>query len=262
MPQYSKSNYVNMELGFDKNRPMIGARLLVYNPGDIPINWELKIDEKKRGFWSSRNGDRLRISRYNVERLPIPHAVDWCGLTTYNKNDDREYKYGNKYFVRKSFDKEKVNSSLETFFNNPENSIRMPDGTTSYDITTAKQYFENGFLPADKKWEGLPKSYPYETDTIDTKWYEYDDIGEYPRRTQIPFNLHLPDIFKDRNGDGNYEVTDIIKTEALNNNIHPHHCYYVEPIPREKLGHYIKLFYWQTILWRGNKIADAADATV
>jgi hypothetical protein len=35
---------------------------------------------------------------------------------------------------------------------------------------------------------------------------------------------------------------------------HPHHCYYVEPIPRQKLGHYIKLFYWQTIQWRGDRL--------
>jgi hypothetical protein len=27
---------------------------------------------------------------------------------------------------------------------------------------------------------------------------------------------------------------------------HPKHAYYVEPIPREKLGYFIRLFYWQS----------------
>jgi hypothetical protein len=28
---------------------------------------------------------------------------------------------------------------------------------------------------------------------------------------------------------------------------HPNHTYLIEPIPREKLGHFIRLFYWQSL---------------
>jgi hypothetical protein len=31
-------------------------------------------------------------------------------------------------------------------------------------------------------------------------------------------------------------------------NAHPHHAYIIEPIPRERLGHFIRLFYWQSQL--------------
>jgi hypothetical protein len=71
LPQYSKTSYINMETGFDSSRPMIGSRLLVYNPGDLPIDWELRIDVNKKGFWSARGG-KFRVRRFNVERLTIP----------------------------------------------------------------------------------------------------------------------------------------------------------------------------------------------
>ena len=61
-----------MELGFDNSRPLIGSRLLVYNPGDRPIDWQLKLDVNKRSFWSGRDSERFRVRRFNVERLEIP----------------------------------------------------------------------------------------------------------------------------------------------------------------------------------------------
>jgi hypothetical protein len=54
---------------------------------------------------------------------------------------------------------------------------------------------------------------------------------------KVGFNLHFDNaLWKDT----------IFSADTLLSlkDAHPHHCYYVEPIPREKLGHYIKLFYW------------------
>ena len=53
-----------MEIGFMNNRPMIGSRMLVYNPGDLPVDWEIKFDENKRSFWSCRGGTKFRIRRF------------------------------------------------------------------------------------------------------------------------------------------------------------------------------------------------------
>jgi len=102
LPQYSKTDFINMETGFNSSRPMIGSRMLVYNPGDLPVEWEIRFDENKRSFWSCRGGTKFRIRRFNVERLKLENAVDWCGLTTYEKDDDRPFKYGNRYFKRRS----------------------------------------------------------------------------------------------------------------------------------------------------------------
>ena len=39
-----------MDLGFNSGRAMIGSRMLVYNPGDLPVEWEIRFDENKRSF--------------------------------------------------------------------------------------------------------------------------------------------------------------------------------------------------------------------
>lgn len=140
LPQYSKSSYINMDTGFIKEQSMIGSRILVYNPGDLPIDFELKTEHVERAFHLSR-GVHFQIRRFNVQRLSIANAVDWTGLKTLNEQENKNYKYGNKYF----------------------------------------KLYSNG---------------------------EYQELNEK----------------------------------------HPSFTYVVEPIPKEKLGHYIKLFYWQSSL--------------
>ena len=152
LPQYSKTDYINMDIGMNKENFLVGSRVLVYNPGDLPIDFELKINNKERSFWTSR-GNRFQIRRLNVQRLPIPMAVDWTGLKTQNINDENNYKYGNKYF--------KTKSSITTTLNEIE--INEP---------------------------------------------QYNELGDK----------------------------------------HPKHAFIVEPIPREKLGDYIRMFYWQSSL--------------
>lgn len=151
LPQYSKTNYINMDIGMNKENFLMGSRLLVYNPGDLPIDFELKFNNKERAFWTSR-GNRFQVRRMNVQRLPISMAIDLTGLKTQDKNDDISYKYGNKYF--------KITSSAAQ-------------------------------LNADEIMEPL-----------------YEELG----------------------------------------NKHPNHAFVVEPIPKEKLGHYIRMFYWQSSL--------------
>lgn len=191
LPQYSKVNYINMETGFDKSRPMIGSRLLVYNPGDLPIDWELRIDVDKKGFWSQR-GSKFRVRRFNVDRLSIAQAVDWCGMTTYNPNDEELYKYGDKYFKRKA---ENIKGLIEILEDN------------GFDFKADKYWSED-----DQYTDGAPT---------------------------ITYNLHLDDdaVKTDLDKVFNYE-----ELKAA----HPKYCYYIEPIPRQMLGHYIKLFYWQS----------------
>lgn len=152
LPQYSKTDYINMDIGMNKENFLVGSRLLVYNPGDLPIDFELKINNKERSFWTSR-GNHFQIRRLNVQRLPIPMAVDWTRLKTQNINDENNYKYGNKYF--------KTKSSITTALNEIE--INEP---------------------------------------------QYNELGDK----------------------------------------HPKHAFIVEPIPREKLGDYIRMFYWQSSL--------------
>ena len=188
LPQYSKTNYINMELGFDSGRPMIGSRLLVYNPGDVPIDWEIRMDVNKRGFWSNRGG-KFRVRRFNVERLTIPEAVDWCGLTTYLPADNEPYKYGNKYFKRKKTD-----------------------------LSQQNENWQIGKFPADKVWSEAT--------------YNEDNRN-------ITYNLHL-DNSAEQEKLNSFFLYDDLK------NAHPKHCYYIEPIPRQQLKHFIKLYYWQS----------------
>lgn len=251
MPQYSKTNFINMEIGYQNYSPMIGSRVLVYNPGDVPIDWEIKINENKRGFWSSRNGNTFRISRYNVERLTIQEAVDWCGLKTYCKYDDKPYKYGNRYFVRRNFD---INGILEKsteitkLFSTTQNK---GEKIANAEMIDAKHF------PADKNWKkdgdtsSTNSNYDYEDwNTTEEEFYQHRHEKKNAEQWRTPlscaFNLHLDKMKQYLEPDGS------IYTEYLNA-AHPHHCYYAEPIPREQLGHYIRLFYWQTLFWRGDE---------
>ena len=148
MPQYNKINYINMETGLNNEQGLIGSRILVYNPGDLPVEFELKMDNVKKFFRGQDGPYSFRINRYNVQRLSIENAVDWTGLKTESSSENEQYKYGNRYF-----------KILEPVYNQ-------------------------------------------------------DEVVDVTYR-------HLKCA-------------------------HPHHCYMVEPIPREKLEFYIKLFYWQS----------------
>jgi hypothetical protein len=59
-----------MDCGAANNSNLIGSRILVYNPGDIPIDFELRIGNLIRSFRGNDNYT-FRISRHNVERLSI-----------------------------------------------------------------------------------------------------------------------------------------------------------------------------------------------
>lgn len=103
MPQYSRTNYYNMDTGLNRQNGMIGSRILVYNPGDVPIDFELKLGNLVSRYRANMSDNdknyRFRISRYNVQRLSIEQAVDWCGLKTYHREDDNDYKYAGRYFT-------------------------------------------------------------------------------------------------------------------------------------------------------------------
>jgi hypothetical protein len=77
LPQYSKTNYYNMEMGLNKQNSLIGSRLLVYNPGDVPVDFKLHLKnfdyKNMRGVLDVENPDflKFRISRYNVQRLTL-----------------------------------------------------------------------------------------------------------------------------------------------------------------------------------------------
>jgi hypothetical protein len=228
LPQYSKTDFVNMEIGFNSARPMIGSRMLVYNPGDLPIEWEIRFDENKRSFWSCRGGTKFRIRRFNVERLKLENAVDWCGLTTYEKEDDRPFRYGNKYFKRRSSGRDELIKAIERLNDEDIPEIYKPtmnDTHEKYNKRELIQLIKSGILPADKNW-GEQGNYRYSaTQTIgemssawDKKQYKDDNSHK------VGFNLHL---------DNRYWA-DILTINSLMSlgKAHPHHCYYVEPIPR------------------------------
>lgn len=153
MPQYNRLNYMNMETGLNNEQGVIGSRILVYNPGDLPVDFELKIDNIQKRFRAENGAYNFRISRYNVQRLTIEEAVDWTHMKTANIHDEQSYKYGNRYF----------------------------------------KILEKSFKIQGQK--GL-------------SWFG--------------------------------------RNERLLKKAHPRHCYIIEPIPKKKLSHYIKLFYWQS----------------
>ena len=155
MPQYSTTNYYNMDTGLNRQNALIGSRILVYNPGDIEIPFELKLGNLTSRFRNHVSGEYFRVSRYNVQRLSIQQAVDWIGMRTRNRDENEDYKYGTRYVTI---------------------------------IEKAKQ------------------------------------LG-----TLTPHYREL----------------------ALS---HPNYVYIAEPIPRDRLGHFIRLFYWQS-----SNLKDAAD---
>ena len=270
LPQYSKTNYVNMEIGFDNSRPLIGTRVLVYNPGDLPIDWQLKIEENKRSFWSGRGSERFRIRRFNVERLSIPQAVDWCLMKTQKEADNERFKYGNKYFKRKKFDVNLIINNIYTAYNEGE-SLEISDGNNQQlELEDIIKMIKVGHLPADKNWEQIDNEYEdynsqpitAKDDEILRKQSETQIVTDYrPKSPRIAYNLHLDDaagriIF----GDG-----DPFTYEELGE-AHPKFCYYAEPIPRQKLGDYIRLFYWQSkqltegeIIYNNSQLKDFSD---
>ena len=245
LPQYSKTDFVNMEKGFSASRAMIGSRMLVYNPGDLPVEWEIRFDENKRSFWSCRGGTKFRIRRFNVERLNLENAVDQCGLTTYYKEDNEPYKYGTKYFKRRVLSRDEMIKKIENIHPEAFPAIQKPGvGAGVYTKEEIINLIKQGKFPADKDWGGV--SYPYSD-----KPFEELDKTTYNALIEadadkVGFNLHLD----------NAAISSVVIEDAIKGlgKAHPHHCYYVEPIPRQKLGHYIKLFYWQTIQWRGDRL--------
>lgn len=374
MPQYSKTNYVNMEVGFDNGRPLIGTRLLVYNPGDLPIDWELKINENKRSFWSGRGSERFRVRRFNVERLTIPQAVDWCLMKTHDASDNTTFKYGNKYFKRKKFDVESIIRNIQAAHEDGYPiTLSNTNGNRENSISTIQliQMIRDGHMPADKDWgmmfevefeyedyvsettktvkyqclgaelpyviyskvnqyqvgqtyvwdenllsptdlqpysqvdnftvdgetiayyldfpasdsfkrthyyneytkyyintdrynvlsftitqigDQLNRIYPYEScdsaaitikdDERLRKRSENEQVSNYrPASPYIAYNLHL-----DSNYVGKLMMNDTYIPFGYEDlgEAHPNHCYYAEPIPRQKLGDYIRLFYWQS----------------
>lgn len=247
LPQYSKTDFINMELGFENGRPMIGSRLLVYNPGDVPVDWELRFDENKRSFWSYRGGAKFRIRRFNVERLGIENAVDWCGLTTYNSEDNEPFKYGNRYFKRRTNVIDQIVKHLEDLDDEQIPQINKPGSDPNRGYYTKQELIDKiktGIIPADKVWDET--TYPYSEDKtlpeLGDEAINYTSVDA----DKVGFNLHLNDK----------DWAAIVKGNAFKGlgKAHPHHCYYVEPIPRQKLAHYIKLFFWQTIEWRGDRL--------
>ena len=173
MPQYSQSRYYNMDIGLDKRNSAIGSRLLVYNPGDIPVDFKLNLTNITNNF--RKLGDyTFRVSRYNVQRLTIDQAVDWVGLKTFKEEDNDDYKYGKRYF--KILKTRKSNKSLKNL-----------------------------------------------------------DFSEPQQGEQKTYDRKLLDNMKEE------LYTDLTYS-------HPTHCYIAEPIPQERLGDFIRLFYRQTNL--------------
>lgn len=249
LPQYSKTDFVNMEKGFSASRAMIGSRMLVYNPGDLPVEWEIRFDENKRSFWSCRGGTKFRIRRFNVERLNLENAVDWCGLTTYYKEDNEPYKYGTKYFKRRVLSRDEMIEKIKNIHPEAFPAIQKPVTADNphpgvYTKEEVINLIKQGKLPADKDWDG--NSYPYSDRPFENLEKSLYDTLISADADKVGFNLHL-----DNSVLSAVVIEDTIKGLGK---AHPHHCYYVEPIPRQKLGHYIKLFYWQTIQWRGDRL--------
>ena len=240
LPQYSKTNYVNMEIGFQNNRPLIGSRLLVYNPGDIPIDWEINFDLNKIGLLSNKKPKTFKVRRFNVDRLTIPQAVDWCKMKPYscfdyNKeteeyeqyNEDK-YKYGNYYFARPYLNKNRIKSLSLT------NKIYDTNYEKTININT---YLDNNVLPADKNWgEGAKYIYEdYNTSNEDMELHRSDTDWYDPLK--VAFNLHL-------DNNSSFINKDTVYYTKLNN-MHPKHCYYIEPISRYEFADYMRKFYYQ-----------------
>lgn len=151
LPQYSKTTNINMDIGLTQDNALIGSRLLVYNPGDLPIDFELKLGRITRTLNTNR-ANHFQVRRFNVQRMPIPMAVDLTGLKTVNETENESYKYGNRYF-------------------------------------------KTHMITANENEDG-----------------------------EVKYHIELQNL-----GDK-----------------HPEHAFIAEPIPSEKLGHFIRMFYWQS----------------
>jgi len=55
-----------MDTGLNETNSVLGSRLLVYNPGDVPIDFELKLGNLTANFRGNIDNAVFRISRYNV----------------------------------------------------------------------------------------------------------------------------------------------------------------------------------------------------
>ena len=111
MPQYSKVNYYNMETGLNKQNALIGSRILVYNPGDLPVDFTIYLNNLNNRLRSIEEPYRFRINRYGVQRLTVEQAVDWLGLETYNQEENEIFKYGKRYVG--ILETETINNSIE-----------------------------------------------------------------------------------------------------------------------------------------------------
>jgi len=91
-------------------------------------------------------------------------------------------------------------------------------------------------------------------------------VTEYrPKSPRVAYNLHLDNPRSGGRLFNNNNQNDIFVYEELGD-AHPKYCYYAEPIPRQKLGEYIRLFYWQTkqlsegeIVYNDVKLREFAD---
>lgn len=126
LPQYCKTSYMNMDTGLTNKNAVIGSRLLVYNPGDLPVDFKMNFNANERSFWTGR-GNHFQVRRFNVQRLTVPQAVDWTGLKPQNIIDEKKYKYGNKYFKKKA----KTNPVVQDFVKENGETVQI----TTYDIS-------------------------------------------------------------------------------------------------------------------------------
>lgn len=107
MPQYHQGQYCNLDMGIHTKNFALGNRLLVYNPGDLSIDFKLTLGNLANNF-RGRENYTFRVSRFNVQRLTIEQAVDWLGLKTFYKEDEEKFKYANKYFRHKVVSDEEI----------------------------------------------------------------------------------------------------------------------------------------------------------
>lgn len=210
MPQYNKAQYYNMDIGPSKKNFAIGNRILVYNPGDIPIDFKLYLSNLINTFRGNTNYT-FRISRYNVQRLTIDQAVDWIGLRTFRLEDEEQYKYGTHYF--------KISNYL---------SEQLQSLTDDVELVT-KLHLKN--LDESKQQEILGQ--------LKQQNFKMDINGD------PEIQKYLINLIKDNHEDSTI-YTDLGYSA-------PRHCYIAEPVPQEKLGYFIRLFYKQSnLLMSGN----------
>ena len=358
LPQYSKTNYYDMDTGLFQQSHLFGSRLLVYNPGDIPIDFELKLGNLRSDFRGNTDDYLFRIQRFNVQRLTIEQAVDWTGLDCFEEKYNQDYKYGNRYFaINNSNDDNslmEMNMDFSGFDLNGDGIIGSDDGQLILklialngagagslpDNIPIEELFKIGkdITGKDKKiketLESKDINYYYTSDIIKENFfdnlypnriediikYSGENIGYYLESSdlfyeegsteKVPKTFYLPFYttsgeYKQDDLEGNNKVfrnkirkalqilyfifdtynfdtsqpTSLFTyisenfnkdnpkaymeieefknkvmsqykyftlTPEMLKNSHPRHCYIVEPIPREKLGYFIRLFYWQS----------------